>query len=84
MNLRNVDVKVFYVKSEDRKAHLKKLEKHPIQFSEFKFRRKDGTAIWGRDYPRTVKGKGVRSLSTTGSWSTSARRRKARTVSARR
>ncbi|MGD0781444.1 MAG: sensor domain-containing diguanylate cyclase [Candidatus Aminicenantales bacterium] len=52
-----VDIKDLYVRAGDRAAHLKMLEKRQTRLSEFKLRRKDGKAIWGRDYPRAVKGK---------------------------
>jgi len=52
----NINVSDLYVDKKDREKHLKKLEKQSIDCGEFKLKRKDGTVIWGRDYPRAVVG----------------------------
>jgi diguanylate cyclase (GGDEF)-like protein/PAS domain S-box-containing protein len=53
--LRNV--KEFYVKRQDRSAHLKKLAVNPTYFTEFELRRADGRKFWVRDHCRAVKGR---------------------------
>jgi len=50
------NVKDFYVKSEDRARHLKKLSSKPVYFQEFELRRADGLKFWARDYCRSIKG----------------------------
>jgi len=55
--LRDVNVKDLYVRKSDRDTHFKRLEKSRTYFNEFELRRKDGKTIWGRDYPRAIKGK---------------------------
>ncbi len=55
--LRRIDIKDLYVRSRDRAAHLKRLEKQAIVPREFLLRRKDGRTIWVRDYPRAITGK---------------------------
>jgi diguanylate cyclase (GGDEF)-like protein/PAS domain S-box-containing protein len=57
-DLKNINVKDLYVRTEDRAEHLKKLDARGIFFTEFELRRKDGKTIWGRDYPRAVIGSG--------------------------
>lgn len=54
--LKDLNVKDFYVKRRVRADHLKKLNKSITVFSEFQLTRKNGTVIWGRDYPRAVRG----------------------------
>jgi len=54
--LKDMSVKDFYVSRRDRASHLKKLDRSITFFSEFQLRRRNGTIIWGRDYPRAVKG----------------------------
>ena len=53
-DLKDVNVKDFYVRAEDRSEHLKMLDERGTFFTEFELRRKDGQTIWGRDYPRAV------------------------------
>jgi diguanylate cyclase (GGDEF)-like protein/PAS domain S-box-containing protein len=55
--LKDLNVRDFYVSHKDRQSHLKKLNKALTLFSEFQLRRANGTIIWGRDYPRAVRGK---------------------------
>lgn len=54
--LKDLNVKDFYVRRKDRALHLEKLNKSITFFREFQLRRRNGTTIWGRDYPRAVKG----------------------------
>jgi diguanylate cyclase (GGDEF)-like protein/PAS domain S-box-containing protein len=54
--LQNRNSKDFYVNRHIRAEHLKKLDKSGTVFGEFQLRRKNGTIIWGRDYPRAVRG----------------------------
>jgi diguanylate cyclase (GGDEF)-like protein/PAS domain S-box-containing protein len=54
--LKDLNVKDFYVRRKDRASHLKKLDRSITFFKEFQLRRRNGTTIWGRDYPRAVKG----------------------------
>lgn len=53
-DLKDINVTDLYVREEDRNEHLKKLDERGTFFTEFQLRRKDGQAIWGRDYPRAV------------------------------
>lgn len=53
--LKDINAKELYFKSQDRERHLKQLEKEEIEFAEFRIRRKDGSILWCRDYSRTVK-----------------------------
>jgi diguanylate cyclase (GGDEF)-like protein/PAS domain S-box-containing protein len=53
-DLKDINVKDFYVRAEDRAEHLKELDERGTFFTEFRLRRKDGQIIWGRDYPRAV------------------------------
>lgn len=53
-DLKDVNVKDLYVRPNDRTEHLKKLDARGTFFTEFQLLRKDGKAIWGRDYPRAV------------------------------
>ncbi len=55
--LKDLNVRDFYVSRQDRSSHLKKLNRAMTLFSEFQLRRANGTIIWGRDYPRAVRGK---------------------------
>jgi diguanylate cyclase (GGDEF)-like protein/PAS domain S-box-containing protein len=55
--LKDLNVRDFYVSRQDRSSHLKKLNRAVTLFSEFQLRRANGTIIWGRDYPRAVRGK---------------------------
>jgi diguanylate cyclase (GGDEF)-like protein/PAS domain S-box-containing protein len=54
--LKDLNVKDFYVRRKDRASHLRKLDRSITFFTEFQLRRRNGTTIWGRDYPRAVKG----------------------------
>jgi diguanylate cyclase (GGDEF)-like protein/PAS domain S-box-containing protein len=54
--LKNVNVQKFYVKTDDRREHLKKLDMSLTYFSEFELKRKDGKIICVRDFPRAVLG----------------------------
>lgn len=53
-DLKDVNVKDFYVRAKDRTEHLKKLDVRGTFFTEFELRCKDEHIIWGRDYPRAV------------------------------
>jgi diguanylate cyclase (GGDEF)-like protein/PAS domain S-box-containing protein len=53
-DLKDINVKDFYVREEDRSEHLRKLDEKGTFFTEFELRRKDGQTIWGRDYPKAV------------------------------
>ena len=53
-DLKDVNVKDFYVWAKDRTEHLKKLDVRGTFFTEFELRCKDEHIIWGRDYPRAV------------------------------
>jgi diguanylate cyclase (GGDEF)-like protein/PAS domain S-box-containing protein len=55
--LRDLNVKDFYVRRGDRSQHMRKLERSITFFTEFQLRCRNGTVIWGRDYPRAVKGR---------------------------
>lgn len=55
--LKDLNVKDFYVRRGDRSQHVRKLERSITFFTEFQLRRRNGTVIWGRDYPRAVKGR---------------------------
>ncbi|UCE41291.1 MAG: GGDEF domain-containing protein [Candidatus Aminicenantes bacterium] len=57
-DLKDINVKDFYVRAEDRAEHLKELDLQGTFCTEFELRRKDGQTIWGRDYPRAVVGSG--------------------------
>ena len=52
--LKNTNVKKLYVKQKDRAEHLRKLDASETLFAEFELRCRDGSTIWGRDYPRAV------------------------------
>lgn len=52
--LRRVNVSDLYVRPTDRSLHLAKLERGGTHPAEFQLRRRDGTTIWVRDYPRAV------------------------------
>lgn len=52
----NINVSDLYVDKKDREKHLKKLEDRSVDCCDFRLKRKDGTVIWGRDYPRAVIG----------------------------
>ncbi len=54
--LKGMSLKDFYVNRHDRTSYLKRLDKSIALFSEFQLRRRNGTNIWVRDYPRAVKG----------------------------
>jgi len=54
--LKKINVKELYVRKEDRKKHLEKLEKLSVFFEEFQLKRRDNSAIWVRDYSHVVKG----------------------------
>ncbi|MBN2200298.1 MAG: GGDEF domain-containing protein, partial [Candidatus Aminicenantes bacterium] len=54
-DLLRVNVRNLYVKARDRDEHLRRLEKKPIVFKEFEFKRLDGSKVWVRDHPRAVK-----------------------------
>jgi diguanylate cyclase (GGDEF)-like protein/PAS domain S-box-containing protein len=54
-DLKKVNAKDLYVRKEDRKEHLEKLDFEPTCFAEFELKRKDGETIWGRDYCRAIK-----------------------------
>lgn len=54
--LKDMNVKDFYVSRRVRAAHLRRLNRSITVFSEFQLSRKNGTVIWGRDYPRAVRG----------------------------
>ncbi len=55
--LRDLNVKDFYVRRGDRTQHVRKLERAVTFFTEFQLKCRNGTVIWGRDYPRAVKGR---------------------------
>jgi PAS domain S-box-containing protein len=52
--LRNLNVKQFYVNEQDRNQHLEQLSLDLTYFSEFQFRTHDNRIIWVRDYPRVI------------------------------
>ena len=54
--LRDVNVNDLYVQKSDRDEHLKKLDTSLTYFTEFELRRKDGSVICVRDFPRAVLG----------------------------
>ncbi len=53
--MKRFDLKNLYSKKLDRKAFIQAMEKSPVAISEFRLRRKFGSAIWVRDYCRAVK-----------------------------
>jgi diguanylate cyclase (GGDEF)-like protein/PAS domain S-box-containing protein len=53
-DLKDINVTDLYVRAADRTEHLRELDAKGTYFTEFQLRRKDGQAIWGRDYPRAV------------------------------
>jgi diguanylate cyclase (GGDEF)-like protein/PAS domain S-box-containing protein len=53
-DLKDINVMDLYIRAKDRTEHLRELDAKGTFFTEFQLRRKDGEAIWGRDYPRTV------------------------------
>lgn len=55
-SLLRCNVKDFYVKRQERSAHLKKLAMTPTYFTEFELRRADGRKFWVRDHCRAIKG----------------------------
>ena len=55
--LKDLNVKDFYVRKGDRSQHMRKLERSITFFTEFQLQCRNGTVIWGRDYPRAVKGR---------------------------
>lgn len=55
--LKDKNVRDFYVDRRDRARHLRKLARSLTVFTEFQLRRANGTVIWGRDYPRAVRGR---------------------------
>jgi diguanylate cyclase (GGDEF)-like protein/PAS domain S-box-containing protein len=54
--LKRLDVKQMYYRKSERLAFIKKMEKSPVAMSEYQLRKKQGGAIWIRDYCRAVKG----------------------------
>jgi PAS domain S-box-containing protein len=53
--LRKTNVLDFYVTPADRIKHLEELGSNEKQTGEFELRRRDGKAIWVRDYPRALR-----------------------------
>ncbi len=49
------NVRDFYVKSEDRRLHLRKMSAKPTVFHEFELKRADGRRFWVRDFSRRIK-----------------------------
>jgi len=58
--LKRMNVVDLYVRKSDRMRSLKASEDKTIGFTEFQLRRKDGRAIWGRDYSRPKRNGGGR------------------------
>ncbi|MHB8053864.1 MAG: PAS domain S-box protein, partial [Candidatus Aminicenantales bacterium] len=54
-DLLSLDVNKFYVRKKSRKEHMERLAATLTDFTEFELRRRDGKAIWVRDYPRAEK-----------------------------
>jgi len=55
-DLRNVDVRGFFLEEEDRARHFRAMTKSGSTISEFQLRRKDGKVIWVRDLARAEMG----------------------------
>ncbi len=53
--LRSVDVGRLYVRPQERLEHWEELGRSGVHPGEFELRRRDGTTIWVRDYPRVVR-----------------------------
>ena len=51
--LRNTNLNEFYVNKPDRQAYFERLREGP-SFAEFEIRRKDGSTVWVREYPRAT------------------------------
>ncbi len=64
--LQDVDVSDLYVQQSDRETHLAELDTSLTYFSEFELKRRDGTIICVRDYPRAVMGSEGRVAHYTG------------------
>ncbi len=58
--LKRHQVADLYQDKTQRARFLEAYEKHRVDYAEFKLRRKDGRAIWARDYSHPVKGRGGR------------------------
>jgi len=54
--LKKINARKIYAKEFDRDQTLTKLDKTPVTLAEYRFKRKDGKIIWGRDYSRAVSG----------------------------
>jgi diguanylate cyclase (GGDEF)-like protein/PAS domain S-box-containing protein len=54
--LKRLDIQRMYYRKSERLAFIKKMEKSSVAISEYQLRRKQGGAIWIRDYCRAVKG----------------------------
>jgi diguanylate cyclase (GGDEF)-like protein/PAS domain S-box-containing protein len=50
------NVKDFYVRGEDREAHIAQLSSEPMAFKEYELRRANGRKFWVRDHSRRVAG----------------------------
>jgi len=51
--LRNINLNEVYLNKADRQAYLERL-REGSQFAEFEIRRKDGSTVWVREYPRAI------------------------------
>ena len=54
--LRRLDIPQLYCRKTDRDGFIARMEKAPINVSEYRLRKKAGGSIWVRDYCRAVKG----------------------------
>lgn len=50
------EVRDFYVRAEDRQAHMAKLVEHPTAVQEYELHRRDGKKFWVRDHSRRISG----------------------------
>lgn len=53
--LKQVNLNDVFVRESDRQSHLEKLRESQV-FAEYELRRKDGTTVWVRDYPKPTLG----------------------------
>lgn len=56
VELKRLNIQRMYYRKSEHLAFIKKMEKSPVDISEYQLRKKDGGAIWVRDYCRAVKG----------------------------
>jgi diguanylate cyclase (GGDEF)-like protein/PAS domain S-box-containing protein len=54
--LKRLDIQRMYYRKSERLVFIKKMEKSPVDISEYQLRKKGGGSIWVRDYCRAVKG----------------------------